>query len=165
MIKENSLSERLRKNRLLYLSLRCNPDRKRDEYPPKFERRFNMRTFRIVTVAAFVWLTAAGLAMRGQISQFPSPTQGTTQTGRTPTTKSSNEPADIPPAIADEQARSRNSERQKKLEEDTDRLLSLARELKEQVGKTNKNIMSVDVIKKADEIEKLAKSVKERMKG
>jgi hypothetical protein len=41
----------------------------------------------------------------------------------------------------------------------------LATELKEQVDKTDKNILSVDVIKKADEIEKLAKSVKDRMKG
>ncbi len=48
---------------------------------------------------------------------------------------------------------------------DTEKLLSLATELKEQVDKTDKNILSVDVIKKADEIEKLAKSVKDRMKG
>ena len=61
--------------------------------------------------------------------------------------------------------RSRNAERQKRLEMDTEKLLSLANELKEQVGKTNKDILSVDVIKKADEIEKLAKSVKDRMKS
>ena len=48
---------------------------------------------------------------------------------------------------------------------DTDKLLSLATELKQDVDKTNKNVLSVDVIKKAGEIEKLARSVKERMKG
>ena len=122
-----------------------------------------MRTFRIVTVAAFVWIATAGFATRAQNNQFPSPTQGASLPGRT--SKSSNEPADIPPEIANEQARSRNTERQKKLEDDTARLLSLATELKEQMGKTNKNVMSVDVIKKADEIEKLARSIKERMKG
>ena len=67
--------------------------------------------------------------------------------------------------MAEEQAKSRNVERQKKLEEDTARLLSLATELKQQVDKTNQNILSLDVIKKADEIERLAKSVKDRMKG
>ena len=67
--------------------------------------------------------------------------------------------------MQEQQAKSRNVERQKKLELDTEKLLSLATELKEQVGKTDKNILSVDVIKKADEIEKLAKSVKDRMKG
>ena len=65
----------------------------------------------------------------------------------------------------EQQAIARNSERQKKLAEDTTKLLTLATELKEQVDKTNKDILSVDVIKKADEIEKLAKSVKDRMKG
>jgi hypothetical protein len=67
--------------------------------------------------------------------------------------------------MEDQQARSRNVDRQKKLQADTEKLLSLATELKEQVDKTDKNILSVDVIKKADEIEKLAKSVKDRMKG
>ncbi len=67
--------------------------------------------------------------------------------------------------LQQQQAKSRNSERQKKLQTDTERLLSLATELKEQVDKTDKNILSVDVIKKAEEIEKLAHSVKEKMKG
>jgi hypothetical protein len=67
--------------------------------------------------------------------------------------------------MENQQAKSRNMERQKKLQADTEKLLSLATELKEQVDKTDKNILSVDVIKKADEIEKLAKSVKDRMKG
>jgi hypothetical protein len=59
----------------------------------------------------------------------------------------------------------RNSERQKKLIADTDKLLELANQLKTQVDKSTKDTMSMDVIKKADEIEKLAHSVKERMKG
>lgn len=67
--------------------------------------------------------------------------------------------------LAEQQARGRNSERQKKLVADTDKLLSLATELKQQVDKTDKNMLSVDVVKKADEIEKLAHSVKEKMKG
>jgi hypothetical protein len=63
------------------------------------------------------------------------------------------------------QEEARSTERQKRLVADTDKLLALATDLKEQVDKTNKNILSIDVIKKADEIEKLAHSVKERMKG
>jgi len=69
------------------------------------------------------------------------------------------------PRMEEQQARSRNSERQKKLMADTDKLLLLATDLKQQVDKTNKDVLSVDVVKKAEEIEKLAKSVKERMKG
>jgi hypothetical protein len=43
--------------------------------------------------------------------------------------------------------------------------VSLTTALKEQVNESDKNILSLDMIKKADEIEKLAHSVKERMKG
>jgi hypothetical protein len=43
--------------------------------------------------------------------------------------------------------------------------LELATQLHTDVAKTNKNILSVDVIKRADEIEKLAHAIKERMRG
>lgn len=64
-----------------------------------------------------------------------------------------------------EQARQRNVERQQKLKRDTDRLLELATELKQQVDRSNENLLSVDVVKKCEEIEKLAKDVKNKMKG
>jgi hypothetical protein len=65
---------------------------------------------------------------------------------------------------ATQQAKSQNDDRQKQLAADTEKLLALATELKQQVDKSNKNTLSVGVIKKADEIEKLAHSLKERMK-
>jgi hypothetical protein len=71
----------------------------------------------------------------------------------------------LPPRVEEQQALARNNERQKRLVADTDKLLALATDLKAQVDKTNKDTLSVDVIKKAEEIEKLAHSVKERMKG
>lgn len=58
-----------------------------------------------------------------------------------------------------------NEQRQAELKRDTDRLLKLSTELKDYVDKSNENILSLDVIKKADEIEKLAHSVKTRMRG
>ena len=61
--------------------------------------------------------------------------------------------------------KARNADRQKQLVQDTDKLLALAKELKEEVGKSNADTLSVDVVKKAGEIEKLAKSVKDRMRG
>lgn len=57
-----------------------------------------------------------------------------------------------------------NKQRQAQIQKDTEKLLKLATELKEYVEKTNQDILSVDVVKKADEIEKLAHSVKEKMK-
>jgi len=62
-------------------------------------------------------------------------------------------------------ARKANQEREAQLKRDTERLFKLATELKDYVDKSNENTLSLDVIKKAEEIEKLAHSVKEKMKG
>lgn len=56
-------------------------------------------------------------------------------------------------------------ERVAALKNDTDKLLKLSTELKSYVDKSDENVLSLSVIKKAEEIEKLAKSVKEKMKG
>ncbi|MGB8890206.1 MAG: hypothetical protein WCC87_26005 [Candidatus Korobacteraceae bacterium] len=58
-----------------------------------------------------------------------------------------------------------NLQRQQEIKKDADKLLQLATELKESVDKSNENTLSLDVIKKADQIEKLAKTVKDKMKG
>ena len=71
----------------------------------------------------------------------------------------------LSPAQEEKQAKARNEDRQKRLEADTNKLLELATELHTDVAKTNKNVLSIDVIKRADEIEKLAHAVKERMRG
>ena len=71
----------------------------------------------------------------------------------------------LAPHLMAEQQKMRIAERQKQLAADTDRLVALTTALKEQVNESDKNILSLDMIKKADEIEKLAHSVKERMKG
>jgi len=62
-------------------------------------------------------------------------------------------------------AKKANQERQQALKRDTEKLLKLSAELKEYVDKTNENMLSLDVVKKAEEIEKLAHSVKTKMKG
>ena len=64
-----------------------------------------------------------------------------------------------------EQAKKANLERQAQLRRDADQLLKLATELKQYVDKSNENTLSVDVIKKAAEIERLARSVKDKMKA
>jgi hypothetical protein len=57
-----------------------------------------------------------------------------------------------------------NAERKKQLADDSARLLTLAMSLKAEVDKTSKDTLSINVIRKADEIEKLAHNVKEKMK-
>lgn len=62
-------------------------------------------------------------------------------------------------------AKKQNQDRHEAVKRDTDKLLQLATELKEYVDKSNENLLSVDVIRKSEEIEKLAHSVREKMKG
>jgi hypothetical protein len=57
-----------------------------------------------------------------------------------------------------------NDERKKQLTDDSAHLLKLANELKTEVDKTDKDTLSISVIRKADEIEHLAHVVKEKMK-
>ncbi|WP_157467146.1 hypothetical protein [Edaphobacter aggregans] len=48
---------------------------------------------------------------------------------------------------------------------DTEKLYQLTQELKAEVAKSNKDTLSVSVVKKAQEVERLAKSIKERSKA
>ena len=66
---------------------------------------------------------------------------------------------------ASEMAKKAAKERVAALRTDTDKLLKLSVELKNYVDKSDENVLSLDVIKKADEIERLAKSVRDKMKG
>lgn len=58
-----------------------------------------------------------------------------------------------------------NDSRHKRLEADVDKLLALTNELKTDVDKANKDELSLDVVRKAQEIEKLAHDVQNRMKN
>lgn len=57
------------------------------------------------------------------------------------------------------------ADRQAALKRDTEKLVALAAELKQHVEKADANTLSMDVIKKAKEIQKLAKSVQEKMRN
>jgi hypothetical protein len=75
------------------------------------------------------------------------------------------DPDDARARLTNEMAKKASKERVVALKNETDRLLKLSVELKQFVDKSDENVLSLDVIKKADEIEKLAKSVKDKMKG
>ncbi|HTW48737.1 MAG TPA: hypothetical protein VMD92_12365 [Acidobacteriaceae bacterium] len=65
----------------------------------------------------------------------------------------------------EERMKAMNDDRRKKLSADVDRLIELTNELKTDVDKTTKDELSLEVIKKAQEIEKLAHDVQSRMKN
>jgi hypothetical protein len=124
-----------------------------------------MQMLRAAVVGVALLMGTSGIFSDGQMSQ-PFPSRQQQQPGRPGVEIPPIGPVEpISPQVQEQQERSRNSERQKRLVADTDKLLALATQLKQDVDKSNKDVLSVDVVKKADEIEKLAHSVKERMKG
>lgn len=61
--------------------------------------------------------------------------------------------------------KAQSKQRYQEIRRDTDRLLTLATQLKREVDTAGQETLSLAVIKKAEEIEKLAKSVRSKMKG
>ena len=51
------------------------------------------------------------------------------------------------------------------LKKDVDRLMELATELQKEGTKANEDVLSIEVVKKAEEVEKLAKKIQGRMKN
>lgn len=66
--------------------------------------------------------------------------------------------------MEDRRLKMANKQRQEDIQKDTDKLFVLASELKDAVGKSNENTLSLEVIRKAEEVEKLAKRVKDKMR-
>jgi hypothetical protein len=64
-----------------------------------------------------------------------------------------------------ERVKAANDDRHKKLVSDVDKLISLSNDLRTDVDKANKDELSLDVLRKAQEIEKLAHDVQSRMKN
>jgi len=60
-------------------------------------------------------------------------------------------------------AKQRNQERFAKIKKDTDQLLELATQLKKSVDQASEETLSLEVIRKAEQIEKLAKQVRQKM--
>ncbi len=113
----------------------------------------------VATAIRLSFVTALLLGLRiGLLAQQPqSQLPGVSQSGNSGDSWSAQQQKEMGKKL--------NLQRQEEIKKDTDKLLKLATELKQSVDKTTENTLSLDVIKKAEEIEKLAKNVKEKMKG
>jgi hypothetical protein len=116
------------------------------------------RLIRLAAMAAIVFFFTSGIAGWTQTAEqsAPLPVPGTHQGRSDENVWEAQQKAQL--------ARKENLKREQDLKKDTDKLLELATQLKQYVDKTNENTLSVDVIKKAEEIEKLARSVKDKMR-
>ena len=115
-----------------------------------------MRVVRCALVGALL-ITACPLGVSGWQTQHPEPL--------------SNPAADADrQVIVDDSAEVRQAkllrvQRQKQLISDSDKLLKLATDLKQQIDNTPAETLSADSVKKAAEIEKLAHSLRQRLKN
>lgn len=85
--------------------------------------------------------------------------QNTPPSGEAPSSQASSQKSDSEAAKAPETP---EEKKHAELMADTEKLYKLTQELKVEVAKSNKDTLSVSVVKKAQEIERLAKSIKER---
>ena len=139
-----------------------NPGRPRGRNGARPTRQFWRLNWARVLVCLIAIAALTGAAQSGQ--------QGAPEANRDSTLNSV--PAAQPDANAQMQGQnakqqsveSPDAERKKQIADDSAKLLKLATDLKAEVDKTTKDTLSITVIRKADEIEKLAHTVKEKTK-
>jgi hypothetical protein len=106
----------------------------------------------VMTVGAA--LAAAGTCTAQQIHLPPAVSQSQSMGGMPTTTGD---------PVQKQQAIAANQQRQVEIRRDTDKMAELTQQLKEYFSK-NDQVMSLDAIKKVEQIEKLAHNVKGKMK-
>ena len=73
-------------------------------------------------------------------------------------------PVTVGDAVQKQQAEAANLQRQVEIKRDTEKLVQLSAELKESIDKSSQGLLAADTFKKAEQIEKLAHSVKSKLK-
>jgi hypothetical protein len=114
----------------------------------------------MLKASSFTWvllgvLGAATLASAQQVHLPPAVSQGPGM-GNVPVTSGN--------SVQQQQAKAANEQRQVEIKRDTEKMFQLTAELRESLEKSSQNVMSMDDLKKVEQIEKLAHGVKSKMK-
>jgi hypothetical protein len=113
----------------------------------------------LLAFALFSFLATAGLALGQQNDgtiHLPPSVSNSPSMGNVPVRSSDD--------MQKEQMKKANEIRQEEIRRDTEKLYQLSTELRDFVDKSRQGVLSLDAIKKAEQIEKLAHSVKSKMK-
>lgn len=141
--------------------MRANSER---ESPPKAMKSDASRRSRVMFCVGIAGLVALVL-VTGAAQVGPQQAQAPA-TDKTLPMPDANQPAQ-PAAPQSGHAKKQDAavqQRKKDLTDESATLLTLAMALKAEVDKTSKDTLSINVIRKADEIEKLARNVKEQIR-
>jgi len=101
------------------------------------------------------------LTVSASLAQDSNDSQGGRR--RNPAAPAAASPAEL--EMQKNMAKQRVHERFVQLKKDTDHLLELATQLKKSVDEANDQKLSLEVVRKAEQIEKLAKQVRQKMVG
>jgi sRNA-binding protein len=135
--------------------MKCPEDRSNE-----FSR--NRKPYSKARVCGFLWLAAFAFgAVSLAAAQEPAQDGAAQAPVQAPAAQApaAQTPADTPKPATPQ------TPQQKQLADDTAKLLSLANELKAELDKSNKDTLSLSVIKKAEQVEKLAHKVRDEMKA
>lgn len=119
------------------------------------------RAGKTLLITSFLIPVWPAIVSAGQIGQTPPPPPGLGRSGP----PGVNEPGPFDGINSAKMEHMREDERRKRMLSDTAKLVTLSNELKADVEKTTRDELSVDVVRKAAEIEKLAHDVRERMRS
>jgi TolA-binding protein len=114
------------------------------------------RKLSLLLLLFFFLVAVSGLASAQQIHLPAGVAQGAGM-GDTPVTTSGDE-------VQKKQAEAANAQRQVDIRRETEKMKQLIDELNDYLQKSGQGVMSVDALKKTEQIEKLAHSVKSKMK-
>lgn len=113
-----------------------------------------LRGFSLCTLVCTL-LALTGAASAQQIHLPPAVSQGQGM-GDVPVTQGNE--------VQRQQALAANAQRQAEIRRDSEKMTELTQELNSYLQKNGNAVMSLDAVKKAEQIEKLAKSVRSKMK-
>lgn len=135
---------------------------------------FSFRQTLQICIATLVTVFCASAFAQQPTSATPTPatqspaTQATTDSPAADSSAAVSQVAAVPANDRTPEQRRQDAalqERKNQLAVDTAKLLQLANELKAEMDKSSKDTLSLGVIKKADEVEKLARKVRAEMKA
>ena len=123
----------------------------------------NLRRNLLITAGCLGGIMIAAPALTGARQAGPTPQPRPSPNA--PTNQNAPQGLDGPPLTVDSNKQTLDRQNQAEIRMEVQRLYAMASELKEEVDKSDPNtVLSVAVLKRAQDIEKLAKQIKDRSK-
>jgi hypothetical protein len=123
---------------------------------------------RALIIAVMLTFLALGGGFPGAAGQSIGEVPGNNPQGPGQSSRRNRFPAEAPETLAKTSQKRKKAlldDNFKKLKQHAQDLAELAKSLQDEIEKSNENVLSLEIIKKADEAEKLAKKIKNEAKG